>query len=157
MVSGTGAGAPSQISVDATNNSIFGPRGVTVNRNPNTRNFGRIYICNANAGTPPAADAPLQFTGRGIYILNADTTDCLGRGTNASLGGIVLGNSATYSPYKSFVGPDDSVYIGDSSGGGVSGSPGGASVWKTDPDVSTATPVFQYGLGVITESNEQRT
>src|SRR5437867_473893 len=80
-----GSNSVSQISVDAANNSFFGPRGVAVNRNPKTRNFGRIYVCNASAGTPPAADAPFQTTGRGIYILNADTSDALGRGASASM------------------------------------------------------------------------
>jgi photosystem II stability/assembly factor-like uncharacterized protein len=147
VVSNIGSSAVTQISVDATNNSIFGPRGVAVNRNPATRNFGRIYICNANAGTPPAADAPLQTTYRGIYILNADTTDCLGRGTNSSLGGMTLGSSTTYGPHKIFVGPDDAVFIGDSSGGGLNGTiPGGASVWKADPDITVSTAVLKYAL-----------
>src|SRR5436190_23392477 len=44
IVSKTGSGAVSQISLDATNNSFFGPRGVAVNRNAKTRCFGRIYV-----------------------------------------------------------------------------------------------------------------
>ena len=142
VVTKAGAGSPSQISVDATNNSIYGPRGVAVNRNPRTGHFGRVYVCNANAGV--GVPAPSQFTGRGMYILNADTSDALGRGTNSSLGGITLGSSTTYAPYRPFVGPDDSVYVGDSGGGGSGG--GGASVWKADPDIISATPVFEYGL-----------
>src|SRR5262245_9373933 len=50
LVSKTGSNLVTQISVDATNNGFYGPRGVAVNRNPKTRYFGRIYVCNANNG-----------------------------------------------------------------------------------------------------------
>ncbi len=144
VVTKTGSGAVSQISVDSANNSIYGPRGVAVNRNPATHNFGRIYICNANSGQ--GVPAPGKYTTRGIFILNADTSDALGRGTNGSLGGITLGSNTTYEPYKPFVGPDDSVYIGACGADGTGGTAGGASVWKSDPDITNSVAILKYGL-----------
>ncbi len=146
VVTKTGSGSVNQISVDSVANSIYGPRGVAVNRNPATPNFGRIYICNANTGT--GTPAPGQTTTRGIFILNADTSDGLGRAGTGSLGGITLGSSTTFEPYKPFVGPDDSVYIGMSGGGGLNGTPGGASVWKSDPEITNSVAVLKYGLGI---------
>ena len=141
VVSKIGAGTPSQISVDTTNNSFFGPRGVAVNTNPKTHNFGRIYVVNSSAGT--GTPAPGRAVGRGLYVMNADTSDALGRFGTASLGGATLGSSTTYSLYKTFVGPDDMVYAGDATGG-YTGTPGGASVWMFDPDINTATAVLKW-------------
>src|SRR5207249_5515815 len=128
IVSKNGSGAVSQISVDATNNSFFGPRGVAVNRNSKTRYFGRVYVCNANAGI--LNNGPTnKVTGRGIYILNGDTSDALGRGTNASMPASNWGSSTTYAPYKCFVGPDDKLYVGDSSGLSSGATTAGEPVW----------------------------
>jgi hypothetical protein len=148
IVSKTGSGAVSQISMDATNNSFFGPRGVAVNRNAKTRFFGRIYVANANAGILNGG-ATNQTTYRGIYVLNADTSDALGRGTNVSFAGIgaSLGSSTTYAPFKCFVGPDDMVYVGDASGSTGSGSTAGEPVWMTDPDVTQSNKLFVNGSG----------
>src|SRR2546425_1021973 len=70
-----------------------------------------------------------QVTGRGIYILNADTSDALGRGTNASMPAASWGSSTTYAPYKCFVGPDDKLYVGDSSGLNTGATTAGEPVW----------------------------
>lgn len=144
VVSKVASGAFTQISVDATNNSFFGPRGVAVNRNPKNGYFGRVYICNANGGILNSGPTN-KVTGRGIYIVNADTSDALGRGTNASLAGMSLGSSTTYSPFKCFVGPDDRLYVGD--GSGVRGSGTGAvePVSMFDPDVTTVSNIFVSG------------
>src|SRR5262249_31483456 len=109
-------------------------------RNPKTRNFGRIYICNANSGTGPA---PSQTTPRGLYILNADTSDALGRGATASMPSSSWGSSTTYAPFKCFVGPDDSLCVGDASGTG--GTTAGEPVWMIDPDVTTSNRLFVTG------------
>src|SRR4051794_18359714 len=141
IVTKAASGAVSQIGVDTTNNSFFGPRGVAVNRNPKNKYFGRVYVCNANTGGSAPA---VRFTYRGIYILNADTSDALGRGTNASLAGMSLGSSTTYSPWKCFVGPDDRLYVGDASGivgSGTAVEP----VSMFDPDVTSVSNLFVFG------------
>ena len=144
IVTKAASGAVTQISVDATNNSFFGPRGVAVNRNPKNTYFGRVYICNANGGLLNTGPAN-KVTGRGIYIVNADTSDALGRGTNASLAGMSLGSSTTYSPFKCFVGPDDRLYVGDASGVRGSGFTAVEPVSMFDPDVTTVSNLFVSG------------
>jgi hypothetical protein len=143
VVSKTGAGSLSQISVTSSNSAFYGPRGVAVNRNPQSVNFGRVYVANASAGT-----AGNRSVGRGIYVLNADTSDALGYYTNAQTAGITLGSSSTYSPYKVFVGPDDMVYVGDAANNLYGGyTVGTAAVTMFDPAVTVATPILNWSAG----------
>ena len=78
VVSSQGSGVPAQVSVDSTLNDFYGPRGVAVNRNAKTRNFGRVYVANATAGTDSR-----RTTQRGVYALNADLSDAFGYGATA--------------------------------------------------------------------------
>ena len=59
-------------------------RGVAVNQNPASPVFGRIYVANSASGTVAtnavAGIAQTRAVGEGIYILNADQSDALGRG-----------------------------------------------------------------------------
>jgi len=146
IVTRTGTGAISQISVDAPNNDFFGPRGVAVNQNPQSHDFGRIYVVNANAGAGPS-----RTTTRGLYVLNADTSDALGYGAVAhGTNGITLGSSTTFSPYRVFVAADNQVYVSDASGSPDGGTIGEGSVWMLNPDLNNPTAVFQFGLGGTT-------
>ena len=153
-VTKVGSGVPALISPvpvlgGNTNLAFFGPRGVAVNLNPKGHNFGRIYVANASAGT---------FVGRradkGLYVVNADYSDAVGylntghpllasfpivSGTNGWWGA-----QSTYAPYKVWVGQDDTVYVGDSSGLPNSGSTG-EPVWMIDPDLTTPIQMFTYG------------
>jgi hypothetical protein len=117
------------------------PRGVNVNRNPQRKNFGRIYVANAMN----SSDTVRSVT-KGVYVLNADCSDALGYGNTAQPplpSGTAWGGSPNYSPYKLFVGPDDMVYVGDSSFY-TSSFNCGAPVWMVDPDLTTATALFGY-------------
>ena len=117
------------------------PRGVNVNCNPQRKNFGRIYVANAAASSDT-----VRSVGKGVYVLNADCSDALGYGNTAKPSlpsGTAWGTSPNYSPYKLFVGPDDTVYVGDGSfysSSYVCGEP----VWMVDPDLTTATALFGY-------------
>jgi len=128
-----GANAMTQISSD-TNvfNNFKGPRGVAVNTNPKTANFGRIYVVNANAGSA----WPRSSTTRGVYALDAASEDCLGLGNTAAANGSSLGSSTTYSPFKVGIGPDDSVYVGDASSGTIGG------VWVADANLTAFRNLF---------------
>ena len=128
-----GSNALNQISSDANVlNNFHGPRGVAVNKNPKLRTSGRIYVANANAGSAGAR----AVSTRGIYALDAASEDCLGLGNFAATAGIVLGSSTTFSPYKLFVGPDDSLYVGDGSTGTIGG------VWRVDPNLASSVTIF---------------
>ena len=147
-----GAHAFTQISDDASNYvSFYYPRGVAVNQNPQRPNFGRVYVVNSAPGTG-RNNRPV---GKGIYALNADQTDAVGQGDNALLGGMALGSSLRYSPYKISVGVDDTVYVGDIGGqytSGLSGTPSagtyGQGIWALAPDISSSQALFNLADAV---------
>ncbi len=117
---------------------FYSPSGVAVNHNPtNLALFGRIYVAEAASGKTGAGRTTV---GDGIFILNADQTDALGRGDTASVGTINFdpGSSTTSagrSPNKIEVGEDNNLYIGDWSL--VNGT-----VFRTDPDVTVSEEVL---------------
>jgi hypothetical protein len=103
-VSKVGAGHITQINSDSggINPTLAAqsPRGVAVNDNPNDHNFGRIYITDG--------------VGRGVFVRNADTSDAVGYGTAYQTGGLPWVGSS-YSPWRCYVGPDDTVYVASTS------------------------------------------
>jgi hypothetical protein len=117
---------------------FYSPSGVAVNKNPtNLALFGRIYVAEAASGKTAAGRTTV---GDGIFILNPDQSDALGRGDTASVGSINFdpGSSTTSagrSPNKIEVGEDNYLYIGDWST--VNGT-----VFRTDPDVTTSEEVL---------------
>jgi hypothetical protein len=136
VVSQTGTGAYSQTSSDANLlNKFFLPRGVAVNRNPASPNFGRIYVANGQEGTTAS---PARPTDDGIYILNADQTDAVGQGNTGRTAGIAFTPAVTgsASPYRITIGPDNRLYIGD-------WSDASGNLYVTDPDVTTNQFVLQ--------------
>jgi len=140
-----GPGVPTTISPNTNENALVdfvAPRGVNVNRNPQRKNFGRIYVANAANG----GDS-VRTVGKGVYVLNADFSDALGYGNTAhptSLpAGTAWGTSPNYAPYKVYVGPDDMVYVGDA-GFYNSSYTCGEPVWMLDPDLTTVSGMFAY-------------
>jgi hexosaminidase len=128
-----GSNTISQISDDENiNNNFYAPRGVAVNRNSKTGNFGRVYVANASGSTANFRPATTQ----GIYVMDAASDDVLGLGNTAATGGMTFGTGGTYGPFKLFVGTDDSLYIGDAGSGKING------VWVADPNVVTGTALF---------------
>jgi len=88
----------------------YSPKGVSVNRNTNSPNFGRIYV-SEGAGGPVGAGG--RTTTDGIYVMTADQGDVLNQGDTAFAGGIDWTTGAGNSPWKISVAPDDTVYISD--------------------------------------------
>ncbi|HTV39374.1 MAG TPA: hypothetical protein VMF08_02255 [Candidatus Sulfotelmatobacter sp.] len=150
VVSKNGSGMWHQISVDATNNSFYGPRGIAVNQDAQNSYFGRVYVVNASAGT--GTPAPSQAVTRGLYVLNADTTYVASQGATAKdPSGMTFGVSTTYSPYGVAVGTDDVVYVANSDSPDVSGSTylnGSGVLWMCDPNIGTATVLFQTNAAI---------
>ncbi len=136
-VSGPGylAGVTNQISADTNILMRFvNQRGVSVNKNPASPYFGRVYVSVSQIGTNAASGRVLSD---GIYVLNADQTSALGQGNNGLTGGINFTNppSNAESPHRVTVGADDNLYIADWSD--TSGS-----VYVTDPNVASGTNVL---------------
>jgi len=105
-----------QISSDTNILNRFSfPRGVAVNPNPGTPAFGRIYVSNSRALNTSVANSN-RPCGDGIYVLNADGTDALGRGDTANTGGLTFDAGNTFdnpeTPFRIEVGQDNYLYIG---------------------------------------------
>lgn len=125
-----------QIGTDTTLSRFFSARGVAVNTNPATPLFGRIYVANAVSGTTATG---ARQTGDGLYLLNADRTDALGRGNTASTGGLNFSPAPAAqdgnSPWRIEIGPDNRVYIADF-------STNFGTIYRTDADVTTGEQVL---------------
>ena len=91
---------------DDTKTAIWSPRGIAVNRNPDSPYFGRIYVTNKDAGTSTNTGAFL--TDRGVLMYTQDQEF-----VGFSNGGVEWPTSTSGSPHKVMVGPDDMVYVGD--------------------------------------------
>ena len=123
-----------QTSSDADSLLSFNlPRGMTVNRNPKSPYFGRVYVANSSAGTV-TSNATARVVGDGIYTLNADLTDALGMGDTPLDGGLASDFSAggTACPYRLTIGQDDNLYISD-------WSDANGTLFVTDPNVSAGS------------------
>lgn len=137
-----GNGTPQQISVDTNVFNLWpSPRGVSVNQNAKYGNvFGRIYVDNSTAGsqnviftntTPPTTNT--YSKGRGIYALNSDESEALGKGSTAAGTGAFIVNAS--SPYHIRVAPDNTLLVGDF-------STANANIWQFAPDLTSSNLVF---------------
>jgi hypothetical protein len=104
---------------------VFQPRGIAVNRNPNSPYYGRVYVANGQVGGNAESEPGDRL---GIQLLNAD-------GSRAPEGGFSSGGwflSETNSlPWKIEVADDDSVFINDWIDRGL--------VLRFDPNVSAVS------------------
>jgi|GEM_PF-4758486 len=135
----------SLISSDAnTQTQIPWPRGVAVNTNPAIgKLFGRTYVANAVSDYTSVVSA--RQTTEGIYILNADQSDALGRGNTASTAGITFdpGNLTSFgeaSPWRIELDKIGYLYVADYSSNT-------ATLYRTDPDVNSNVMILK-GQGV---------
>jgi hypothetical protein len=108
----------------ATNNQVAfnSVRGVAVNFNPKSPNFGRMFAGNTVAGTK----------GQGIYVHQSDFTDIFGA---ARTGGIGFGAGGS-APWRLAIGEDDDqLYAAD-------WTDNNGNLYVTDQDVTS----YQYAL-----------
>jgi hypothetical protein len=110
------------------------PRGVSVSLNPNTSNFGTVYINNTAGGTltggnvvgpNTAVNVGRTLTGKGLYALHADETDAYGNGDAAvnptnidtfpafATAVNQYGTSVSNSAYRIRVGDDGTIWASD--------------------------------------------
>jgi hypothetical protein len=122
-----GSGAPSLIGASIPFNS---PRGVTVNSNPKSPNFGWVYVANSAAGAK----------GDGLFAYTSDLTDILNQGATPRTGGITNFTVGTgSSPYRLKVGREDNnIYVAD-------WSDGSGNLYVVDPNLSDS-PDTSYVL-----------
>jgi hypothetical protein len=146
VVSKTGNGVLTQISSDSNRYlNFYGPRGIAVNHNAQSPNFGRAYVVNANSGTAAVVARP---TTRGIYAIGADQSDVLGKGDAATLPSpMFIGSSTTYAPHRVSIGSDDTVYVSDGTALSGGGSTMGNGVWALSADLTSAVNLFTNRSG----------
>ncbi|HEX5219433.1 MAG TPA: Calx-beta domain-containing protein [Verrucomicrobiae bacterium] len=103
-------------------NQFYQPRSTTVNRNPASPAFGRVYVLEMGNASLGGTTASGRTINKGIYALNADLSDALGQGNTGLKGGLdsIVGENGSsfffsvnsaYDPWKLVVGEDDYVYI----------------------------------------------
>ena len=99
-----------QVSDDnLTQSQYYSPRGVAVNTNAASSNFGRIYVSEGLGGPAVAG----RNTTDGLYVLGADQSDILSQGDIAANGLVDWTTGGSNSPFRISIAPDDSVYIAD--------------------------------------------
>ena len=111
-----------QIVPDNVLTAFYVPLGVAVNKNPQSANFGKVYVGEALGGTTGSG----RTTVDGIYMFNADASDAgQTNGGNTWPGGS--------SPMHLHIGPDDHLYVGDLSND---------LAFEFTEDMSTAIPLI---------------
>ena len=165
-------GAILQIGADTLLTRFNQPRGLTVNTNPASPTFGRVYVSNGAGGTTTNSVFGANRTlGDGIYLLNPDMSDALGLGDTASTAGIDWVTGGTASPYRLSIGQDDKLYISDWSDangslyvtdanvtagsgfnvlGGPTGSPFPVTTTRIHGSIAAAVVEGSLGLGNLT-------
>jgi hypothetical protein len=119
-----------QISTDSTLNNFELPRGVAVNKNPDSPYYGRVYVSNPRTN-PTAAGRTM---GDGLYMLNADLSETgIPGGSVPQTGGVdwSLDGTGGVGPFRLEVGPDSNVYITD-------WSDPHSGLWQAPPSLSGA-------------------
>lgn len=100
----TGNATPvwTQFIPDGPDRNYYVPIGVSVDKNPGSPNFGKVFVSNATTGTTGAG----RNTPEGLYALRADgVADIFGTA------GVTWGGGS--GPFKSSVGQDGHLYVAD--------------------------------------------
>jgi hypothetical protein len=140
----TGLEAPgwSQYVADGFDRNFYTPIGVSVDKNPLSANFGKVFVSNATTATTGAG----RNTPEGIYALRAD-----GVAAGFGNGGVTWGG--TLGPGKSTIGPDGHLYVADLSND---------LCYEMSPDLQSATQLIdasnkttsQYVNSIVVEGTQ---
>jgi hypothetical protein len=99
-----------KISDDNPVYSYFAPKGIAIDKSPESPYFGRIYITNTAAGA-----AVSRNTTTGVYVLAPDASDVTGQGNTAYAGGITWTGVNGEGPRKVAITNDGRVFLADAS------------------------------------------
>ncbi|GAB1414905.1 hypothetical protein MASR2M117_03110 [Paludibacter sp.] len=108
----------------------FAPKGIAIDKSPESKYFGRIYVTNTAAGT--AAARP---TTTGIYVLSPVASDITLQGDNAYNGGITWTGVNGEGPRKLTVTNDGRIFIADASATN-------AGIYYMNPETFAASTLF---------------
>ena len=90
--------------------NYFAPKGIAIDKSPESPYFGRIYVTNTAAGATGEKN-----TTTGIYVMAPDASDVTGQGNTAYTGGIAWTGVNGEGPRKVAVTNDGRVFIADAS------------------------------------------
>ncbi|MCF7824182.1 MAG: T9SS type A sorting domain-containing protein [Candidatus Marinimicrobia bacterium] len=101
---------------------MYSPKGITVNTNPQSVHFGKVYVSNGYAGT--SANPGAFYNGDGVFMFNAvqDNLDFSDAGLDWS--------SSSDAPGESTVGENDKVFVSHT---------GTDVIYSFDASISTAS------------------
>ncbi len=141
-VSSYGGSGWSQYVADGFDRNFYTPIGVSIDKNPLSANFGKVFVSNATSATTGAG----RNTPEGIYVLRAD-----GAAAGFGTGGVTWGG--TLGPGKSTIGPDGHLYVADLSTD---------LCYEMSPDLSSATQLIdasnkttnQYVNSIVVEGTQ---
>lgn len=108
----------------------FAPKGIAIDKSPESSYFGRIYITNTAAGA-----AVSRNTTTGIYVLAPDATDITGQGNTAYAGDIAWTGVNGEGPRKVAVTGDGRVFVSDASATK-------AGIYYMNPETFSITSIF---------------
>jgi len=134
----------SQFIPDGTATSFYAPCGVSINKDPSSLNFGKVYVSETQTATTGFGRSVTS----GIYLLRADGVD-----VGFATGGVDWTSAGNSSPFKSTIGPDGHLYVTDFSND---------LVYEFNNDLSVATALIdasnktagQYVEGVHVEGTQ---
>ncbi len=110
--------------------NFAGPKGVAIDKSPESPYFGRVYVTNTVAGLVSGRN-----TTKGIYVLSPEATDITNQGATAHTGGITWASAAGESPRKPAVAADGRLFIADASATN-------AGVFYMNPEDFSASSIF---------------
>ncbi|RKY61303.1 MAG: hypothetical protein DRP96_03595 [Candidatus Neomarinimicrobiota bacterium] len=84
---------------------MYSPKGIAINRDPNSPYFGRIYVANGYPGT--SANAGAFYNNDGMYMFTPDQESYVFSDAGVDW------SSSSNSPYKTTIGADGSIYVCD--------------------------------------------
>ncbi|HOX59917.1 MAG TPA: autotransporter-associated beta strand repeat-containing protein [Verrucomicrobiota bacterium] len=131
IVTGSAAKAWTQFVPDGTDRNFWFPNSVSINRNPSSPHFGKVYICNNHRATGGATTAG-RVTQDAIYVLRADGTAFSGPHDGGRGNAWMTGDGTAYSRFmKVNVNQDDNLLY--------AASLWDDQVWGFNDDLSVAT------------------
>ena len=130
-VKGTSVAAPTQ---EEKSYGFWGPRGLAIDNDPESENFGRILVSESYHGAKDLANYVASGKGAGIYAFNPSfTTDSTVYTGGNDFTRILTTNG--FQPYRVKISEDGRIFVSSLDLNGVA-------VWEVSKDLKTWTPVI---------------
>ena len=110
--------------------NYFAPKGIAIDKSPESPYFGRIYVTNTAAGQSAGRN-----TSTGVYVMAPDASDATGQGNTAYAGGIAWTGVNGEGPRKVAVTSDGRVFLADA-------STTRAGIYYMNPETFSITSIF---------------